>query len=362
MEVGVTSLFRKVVPNSRSIQKEYVAKRQRALFKLDDAKVGAVSAVISALAKKYDNANVQGDKWKDFIDKLATNLQHADLTINLDAGSWFGAANSYKTYTQMYERAVDPKTGKMLLKDTGGNPAADRAATDDIVTIPDEWANAHPFSQRKRIYQAMVATGSTVKELKAGKNGKFWQSNDKRTEGVTLNKRFMPKAKQVFAALNYGRRPHGSTSAYGQSYIVLKPELKRDALYYPGDTFDLAKTSGLSAQETFYTIVALLAHGYRNGMVDQARLKPDEMCGAIWESCWKGLPLADCYESKLLLEAHLFRKLKVNEDVQELHLARQGVNDAKGRPIDHATWATIQSNAQEWCARNHVRLVMASAQ
>lgn len=358
----MTSLFRKVVPSPRSIQKEYVAKRQRALFQLDNAKVAAVSAVITALAAKYDHATLKGTQWEQYIDKLATNLQHADLTINLDAGSWFGAANNYKTYTQMYERAVDPKTGKMLLKDTGGNPAAERSAADDIVTLPDEWANAHPFSQRKRIYQAMVATGSTVKELKAGKDGKFWQSkNAERTEGVTRNKWFMPKAKQVFAALNYGHRPHGATTAYGHSYIVLRPELKRDALYYPGDSFDIAKTSGLSAQETFNTIVALLAYGYQNGKVDENRLGPDAMCGAIWQSCWKGLPLADCSESKLLLEAHLFRKLKVKEDIQALYLSREKVLDAKGNPIDHATWATIRANAQDWCKRNNVSFRPASA-
>lgn len=361
----MTSLFRKVVPSPRSIQREYVKKRQRALFQLDTAKVTAVSKVIAALAKKYNHTTLQDDEWVNYIDKLAEYLQHADLTINLDAGSWFSAENKYKTYTQMYERAVDPSTGKMLLKSTKGNPADTRAASDDVVTIPDSWANAHAFSQRKRIYQAMVATGTTMQEKKRGKTGNLWQPspNDgtRPVEGTTLNKRFMPKAKQVFAALNYGRRPHGATTAYGHSYIVLRRELKRDAIYFPADSFDLADNYGTSAQETFYTIVALLAYGYNGKEVNAKRLEPDQMCGAIWESCWMGRRLGDCSKSTLLLEAHLFRKIKVAQDIEALHLARDEVRDAKGNLIDNATWQRIETNAREWCSRNHIRFGAESA-
>ena len=51
------------------------------------------------------------------------------------------------------------------------------------------------------------------------------------------NPYFNPRSKQVFAALNYGRRPHGATVTYGHSYMVLNPKFKINAIYFAGDTF-----------------------------------------------------------------------------------------------------------------------------
>lgn len=45
------------------------------------------------------------------------------------------------------------------------------------------------------------------------------------------NPYFNPWSKQIFAALNYGRRPHGATVTYGRSYLVLNLKFKTNAIY-----------------------------------------------------------------------------------------------------------------------------------
>ncbi len=168
-------------------------------------------------------------------------MQSADLTINFDAYRWFKEVNNYKTYAQTYERAT--KGGKLALKDDKFNPAITRAVIDDAVTLPEDWAHAHRFSERRRLYNALNVTGgvkggnleSTVKA--AGFGAKVPMLRAAEEDAVTTtNKNFKPKAKQVFAALNYGRRPHGSSTTYGYSHLILNPSLKQDAFYYPEDT------------------------------------------------------------------------------------------------------------------------------
>jgi len=69
----------------------------------------------------------------------------------------------------MYVRGVGAD-GKMKLTDSDPmNPALGRARTDDLVTIPDDWADSSRFSQRKRLYKAMHVTGSNISDLKKTK-------------------------------------------------------------------------------------------------------------------------------------------------------------------------------------------------
>lgn len=342
------SLTSMLAPSSKSIQKEYVDKRLRHIKHEDKAKALAVAQKITELQAKHNIGTRQHPvPWTDTYMRICERMQSADLNINLDAGSWFANANTYTTYAQMYELAST--SGQMALKDNEYNKAATRAVADDLVTLPDEWANAHPFSQRKRLYNALSATGATkvsgtnINKLKPEHHPKL--VGDGVNGFATTNPHFKVKAREVFAALNYGRRPHGANTTYGFSYLILNPELKKRAIYYPSDTFLLAKT-GVSTQCSYDSIGSLLKDAYVD-MVD-----------GLWKSCHDRLPLADTSKANLMIEAHIFKKLKIAEDVQTLVLSRKR-NDSKPA-FTGSEWDTIIDNAEAWGKRFSVRVVFAS--
>lgn len=338
----------RLFPTSSSIQKEYVQKRQRALYANNPAKTAALKKKVERLMAQK---NRQGD-WLELYHQIQARLQASDLTINFDAGSWFLEDNTYKTYAQMYQRAVGTD-GKMVLQNQpNGNHAVTRSAADDLVTLPQEWAFAHPFSQRKRLYDALSATGAAKANVAPGRFGdtEVMKQYATKLQGddaagyTTRNKDFKPKAKQVFAALNYGRRPHGSNTTYGWSHLVLKPELKRNALYYPKDTFYLANEgTRVKAQAAFCILGAVMEYAH-HGLMD-----------CLWRSGIEGATLPDTGDGCLLIEAHLFTTIKVNRDVVSMVLSKPlkpGPNGEDRNP----QWNTIVANARTWCTRNNVAL------
>lgn len=342
------SFFSKISPSSKDIQAAYIKKRQRALYANDPAKTDRVQRKLEALMQRK---RCFGTDWYDAYQRIHRRLQIADVTINFDAYRWFAEANKYKTYAQTYERAT--KDGKFELKSDKFNPAITRAVVDDAVTLPEDWAHAHPFSERRRLYNALNVTGGVKggnleKAVQATGPGakvpKVQLANPDIDSITTTNKKFKPKAKQVFAALNYGRRPHGSTTTYGHSHLILNPSLKQDAFFYPEDTFNIGK-KGTTTQATFNTIGAL---------IDTAG---ESILDDIWSSCFVGHSLADTQEPILLIEAHIFKTVKVNKDVQALVLSRE--SDEGGEFTD-VQWDTIQTHVREWCKRNTVQLLLAS--
>ena len=344
------NLFSKIAPSSKSIQSDYIKKRQRALYANDPAKTERVQKKIEDLMQRK---RCFGTDWYDAYLRIHARLQSASLTINFDAYKWFQNVNMYKTYAQTYERAATG--GQLALKDDKFNPAITRAVVDDAVTLPEEWAHAHPFSERRRLYNALNVTGavkggnlqSAVQAAGVGAKVPKVQHvdpNDTDKGITTTNKYFKPRAKQVFAALNYGRRPHGSSTTYGFSHLILNPRLKLDALYYPEDTFNIGKL-GTTSQATFNTIGAV---------IDRAG---EFILDDIWSSCFVGHSLEDTDEPIKLLEAHVFKNVKVNQDVEALVLSRS--ND-KGEQYSTEEWNTVMNNAHEWCKRNKVRLLFAS--
>jgi hypothetical protein len=66
---------------------------------------------------------------------------------------------------------------------------------------------------------------------------------------------------------------------------------------------------------------------------------------------------ADTDSGDHLIEAHLFRRLKVAEDIQTLYLSRQRPERDAGKDWTDVEWNAIRQNAREWCQRNGVRLV-----
>jgi hypothetical protein len=342
------SLTSMLSPSSKSIQKEYVDKRLRHIKHEDKAKAQAVADKILELQQLHNIGSPQRPvPWTETYIRMLERLQSADLTINLDAGSWFSSENRYANYSQMYERATGAN-GQLALKDDEYNKAAVRAVADDLVTLPDEWANAHRFSQRKRLYKAMNVTGATTQSAGANMAGLKPAHHPKLvgdgTNGfATKNSQFKAKAREVFAALNYGRRPHGSNTTYGHSHLILNPKLKKRALYYPSDTFFLA-SQGVSSQCSYDTLGSLLKGAH-----------PDMVTG-LWKSCHGREALPDTAKGALMIEAHIFQALKIAEDVETLTLSRMR-NDSKP-PFNEKQWQEVLKNARTWCSRNAVRLIV----
>jgi hypothetical protein len=251
----------------------------------------------------------------DAYDHLTRVLQSRDLTINLKAASWFSKENPYESYAQMYERAT--AGGRMILDDSDAlNPAEIRVAADDRVTFPTQWAGAQSPGQRglapgTQSPQAIMSRMMAGKKLvPIGGNTKGLLNPVPKTGGTTLgyespNIRFNPKTKQVFAALNYGRRPHGSSTQYGMSYLILNKKFKVDALYYPEDTFYLP---GTDFQVSYQTLGAIYL-----------KAKPG-MRQAIVGSCFDGIRLPDTADGQLLMEAHIFQEVRFADGVSELKL------------------------------------------
>ena len=343
----MSSFMSKINPTSRSIQQEYVEKRLRALHKNDPAKTDRVRKKIEAAMTQH----ARKGEWHDFYLKLHGSLQTAELTINFDAGKWFTQDNLYPTYSQMYERAVGTD-GKMRLTDNDPlNPARVRAVTDDFITVPDEWRKAMPGTQRRRLHDAMSVSGASLSKVVAKRSNAqdpamspALKVNADSTYS-TSNKSFKPKSRQIFAALNYGRRLHGATTEYGFSHLVLNPVLKEKAIYYPEDTFYIGM-KGTSTQTTFNTIGAVVEHASTT------------MMRVLWSSCVDNIVLPDTDQAAELMEAHLFQELKVAEDVQAMVLSR--MRKRSEPPFDDQQWRNIVDNARIWCRRNHVRLIFSA--
>lgn len=342
----------------RKLQELYVDKRKRALHKRDNQKIDAVRAKLEAF---IDKDNIRQD-WLQVYRKISASLQSAPLTINIPAGRWFAGSNTYTTYQQTYERAprqpgATGKGGGIMMQDDRLNPADTRMKADDQITFPESWGKAHKFSQRRAIWKSMNATGASTSksgEMKDGKtiqqlggSSSFVPGGSNPRTFTSTNPNFDPKSKQVFAALNYGRRIHGACVDYGYSHLVLKPELKIRALYYPTDTFYLAALDkvGLKGQESFETVGAIVQ--YRKGVYESS----------FFDACYYNKLLGDNSKGEDLIEAHLFQEVVLNRDVEELCLSRMDKGADGKTPFADSEWQTVLANARVWCADNNVRLM-----
>ena len=289
-----------------------------------------------------------GDPAAAYYDRLTRELQTRDLTINLNARAWFLQPNHYESYAQMYERAIDKKTGEMILTDTAVNKATDRAYIDDNVTFPQDWRKPSQPSvpvPNPRIPIKFLPKGPTRVGGGGGLDPRFKPSTDRimgrmmtgdlvesknaqgQSQYKSSNKLFNPKTKQVFAALNYGRRPHGSSTYYGMSHFVLNPDLKVNAIYFPRDTF---YGVGSHHQVSYQTLGAIYLHA------------DDNMRQAIWDACMNNYQFPDTDEGEYLLEAHIFESMRFTS-MSELHLYI--------RDLDPRETITILQNANNFCQK-----------
>ena len=145
------------------------------------------------------------------------------------------------------------------------------------------------------------------------------------------NPYFNPKTKQVFAGLNYARRPHGSNIDYGTSHLVLHDKFKVNAVYFGGDTFFDHKDA--SKQAAFGTLGALVAWA------------DPSLLGEIIRSCYQGGMLGDTTNPKLLIEGHIFSELPFAGNITTIYL-------------DAAAHSEIHNNARKFATKHDAKLVV----
>ena len=273
---------------------------------------------------------------------LTERLQSAQLTINLKAHNWFMQPNTYESYTQMYERAI--VAGQMKLTDSDPqNPAAIRVSADDKATFPANMPSTPSAAPKRGLTPGARGMGDAGARMQIGKLVKTG------TEYTASNTQFDPRTRQVFAALNYGRRPHGACVDYGYSYLVLSDKFKRDALYFGGDTFGVLTGKSVSAadQISFDLLGAIFLKA--NVILRQDLLM----------SCVNNGSLGDTTDPSLLLEAHLFEAVRFSGGANALNIsAKDPIKQPDGskRSLNAGEWQTIQTNARAFAARHGLRL------
>ena len=291
---------------------------------------------------------------------MTERLQSAQLTINLVASSWFMTPNNYESYTQMYERAI--RGGQMKLTDSDPkNPAEMRVVADEKATFPKSLVDVDyklgamgvkttkhdvkstPFTPGRGLTPGARGIGDAVQKMTPGA---LVQSG---SEYTASNAQFDPRTRQVFAALNYGRRPHGSCTDYGHSYLVLSDKFKRDALYFGGDTFGVFEGKAVSAEDQIsYDLLGAIY------LKANASLRND-----LQMSCITDGSLKDTSEKDLLLEAHLFEAVKFGGGASALCISgKDQIKDSTGakRALTGGEWQTIQTNARAFAGKHGLKL------
>src|SRR5262249_53295873 len=247
----------------------------------------------------------------EVFEKINTSLQEAELTINFNASSWFGTENTYDSYGQMYQRYTEYRGGMLFLKPNDANTdAAYRAQVDDRFTLPNPTGKAArlPVRGKGPSLSPGLQSPQRVKEQMAFGTPQAVPMPDGRTGAVSTNAHFNPNTKQVFAALNYGRRPHGSNRFYGDSYLVLKKRIAVNALYFHKDTFFIPGR-GTEIQVPWCGLGFILGHA-DSAMVDE-----------IIKSCYLNHFLGDTFSEQFMLEAHLFTEVKFADSLKEVRLS-----------------------------------------
>jgi hypothetical protein len=348
--------------STKGVQHAYLNGRLKAIntSSSHDALLEATKTALRALPRFHKAKDAQ---LEFAIAQMTRRLQSADLTINIDARSWFRTENIYDSYAQMYQKAMRAsRDGQMILTDQKNNPARVRAGIDDNVTFPKDWGmkttwlgqegfryanNPPPLPQQRGLSPAHTRNRLMQKMSPGQLRGVELQQGDQVVQGfVTDNQQFDPKTKQVFAALNYGRRPHGSSTYYGWSHMVLHDRFKFNALYYAGDTFNalLPKYKLTPEHQITYPLLGLI--------YDKGR---DPMRAGLLKSCLDNATLPSTSDKELLLEGHLFESFKFPGNIKTLYISQMDLpaNDPdRGELI-----RTIYGNARTFAQRHGAQIV-----
>lgn len=317
------------VAQAKVVQHHYVRAQVRTI---EGNAESVIADTLNALRARAEYAKFSDNQLYPVFQRMTTSLQNAEICINFKASKWFMQPNNYDSYTQMYERGVrniDAPGGKvpeMRLADDDINDAKMRVIADDIVTFPPH----------------MREGGNKYKPMDAkwgGMGRVMMPGNMQKVEGAdeyrNTNPHFNPKSKQVFAALNYGRRPHGASTGYGYSYLVLKRKLMTNMIFFACDTFNY-RTQNVSAEHQISFLLLGALYGKASPL-----LRED-----LFKSCVANFKLPDTGNSLLLVEGHLFEPLKFEGNIEAMHVSR--LDDKTGVPLANGPWAMIKANATKF--------------
>ena len=287
---------------------------------LEEKVKNAIYDLLPELVPKGNKKSKSGvEPWLEAYRIINKNIQDANLTINFEAGAWFSTKNTYDSYKQMYELAITPDNPYKLYG-TAMNPADLRARVDDKVTFPDSWKNKSQTPPRRGLSPGTQSGHRVHNQMAFGDQVAISKEVDRDGKKITvkgvksLNPYFNPKTKQLFAALNYGRRMHGATTRYGLCHFVLHPRFKVNALYYPKDTFLYSLESAgppLVDQQPYQMLAATIASAASNMQKD------------IIKSCYRNTYLPDSGAENQLLEAHIFDDIPFTNNIVEVCISAE---------------------------------------
>jgi hypothetical protein len=330
---------------ARVVQHHYVRAQLNDINRRKGAAL--IKATLAALKLSPQGAKCSEAQLLEGFDHMTKRLQMAELSINFKAPSWFTKPNNYDSYTQMYERAIRPVAApagvaavqQMRLVGDALNPAAIRAAADDKVTFRKDMMSGNQFKPGFGGLGRVMSPGTLAAPTVDAKPGELEASNPY----------FNPKSKQIFAALNYGRRPHGATVTYGHSYMVIHPKFKTNAIYFSGDTFGVTVGFKVAAddQVSYDLLGAVYASAHPHMQTD------------LYKSCMLDGRLNDARSSDeilLLLEAHLFEPLTFKGNLEKIVISNRDIParaaGAAASPMTGAEWQNIVDNGRAF-ARKH---------
>ncbi len=324
------------------VQHHYV--RSELLDINKNKKDGLIQETIAALRRTPQGRQCTQAQLMEGFEHMTKRLQTADLTINFKATSWFMTPNNYDSYTQMYERAIRTINApgqaaykQMRLKDDSLNPAQTRAATDDKVTFRRDVMSSGKFAPAYGGMGRVMSPGALNAPTVDAQPGEFEASNPF----------FNPKSKQVFAALNYGRRPHGSATTYGYSYMVLNRHFKTNAIYFAGDTFGIDFGLKVSADDQISYDLLGAIYGKACDV-----LRKDLYRSCILDGRLENAPIHS--EAMLLLEGHLFEPLTFSGNLEAIFISGRDMLNKKA--ITGNDWQTIQTNARAFARKHGAKL------
>src|SRR5262249_18696809 len=343
--------------NHRAVQHAFVNCRLHEINKPSNQKklIDETLTVLSHFVKGDDKA-LLNTFWH-----LTKRLQTADLTINFQAAKWFLQPNTYTSYTQMYERALGGGTS-MVLKDDALNPAVQRAAVDDRVTFPSDWLKVEGYEETGNAFPGQgvaprylntakqwkgrglspdAVKARTVAKMSPGPLVPVCNADGSKIEGYGASApQFDPRTKQVFAALNYGRRCYGANTTYGSSHLVLADKYKTNALYFAADTFHCSREGRQHFRNTSEHQVSYAILG-----VTFAKA-PLKLRQALHKSCIQDMTCLPTRASELMIEAHIFEQVVFKGGLKAVAL------DEYDLPLIKKQRDDVLANAQNFAAQH----------
>jgi hypothetical protein len=331
-------------PSAHNVQQQYVDQRLEELEAERRPGMNQSLKVLNGLLTsqpRYAGKKIPRKELERIYEALERNLQSAELTINFDAASFFGDENDSETYTQMYQQAV--KNGRMELRSTQLNNAQDRARVDDQVTFPANWQGVQT-PQRRGLSPGRQGADRIMRQMDTG--GLVPSASTQFAYNAS-NKYFNPDTKQLFTALNFGRRPHGSLAYWGYSYFALKSELKPRCFYYPGDTFEQKdKPHCANALQVPYdNLGAILGKSDATSTGRYHRYLNSE----IVKACVEGQILRDAGIATGSIEAHFFGELRFSEHVDYMVISPTQI-------MNRLAWPRLVENARKFAAKHGFKL------